>query len=349
MKNNYQTSIISTKNCPVYFSEKKLLFADKSYMELNSDHNGNEKWGDVFPMYVYDDNEWGIPVRIRIKWVSITEKKCYVLDQKLDTTLLEKKLNLKNDRGENLYDFISIGLTLYGKVAIWLRGTLHQLLIGWYNAIDVKTINEDYPYLFGFSIEEACQKSLENDNEARKYIDEHGLPDEHYYDHLMQQFTYRLVPKLRWWNSEAEEWWEYDEEMEGDEMPTVDFVEVKCHDGTFDRLRDGSLLNYHEAGKPSRVCVGWHVGKREYSAYFFFSHEELAQVFRTCYGAHPETQVDFLLMIDPECDKYETALFRYGMNEPLPIGPDACQVLVFRNKFECYRSPNYTQPKGAWR
>lgn len=348
MMYEYHTSLTTPKYYPAILRKNVFCFDDMdTTYAIRQGVTQEELWGDVHPFVVIDDEEWPMPTRLELEWVAVAEFKYYSLKTTLNDKTMEELWKQKDKEESDVYTHIAVGIAPYGQVAVWMHGLRKQTLIGWFKG----TMEPVEPILpLGFTVQSLCTKCMtETQPEVKTNLEEHGLPNPHLYDRLMQQFTYRFVPMLRWWNYEVEEWWEYDEEMEGDEMPTVDFVEVKCHDGTFDRLRDGSLLNYHEAGKPSRVGVGWHVGKREYSAYFFFSHDELAQVFRTCYGAHPDTKVDFLLMIDPECDKYETALFRYGMNEPLPIGSDACQVLAFRNKFECYRSPNYTQPKGAWR
>jgi hypothetical protein len=55
-----------------------------------------------------------------------------------------------------------------------------------------------------------------------------------------------------------------------------------------------------------------------------------------------------MIRIDPEKNKYELALYRYGQKESLVFNESAYQLLVFRNKFGYYRSENYNQPKGAW-
>ena len=57
---------------------------------------------------------------------------------------------------------------------------------------------------------------------------------------------------------------------------------------------------------------------------------------------------DFMIRIDSEKNKYELALYRYGLKEPQVISESAYQLLVFKNKFEYYRSENYNQPRGAW-
>lgn len=71
-------------------------------------------------------------------------------------------------------------------------------------------------------------------------------------------------------------------------------------------------------------------------------------IFHHFYGAHPETKTDFIIRIDAENKKYELALYRQGLKEPVVIPESAYQLIVFKNKFEDYRSENYDQPRGAW-
>ena len=125
-------------------------------------------------------------------------------------------------------------------------------------------------------------------------------------------------------------------------------IENILYDGTHDKLHDDGLLNYHQAGKPKNLSVKWHIKKSEYTAYFWFEDEGIRRVFDRFYGAHPETKTDFMIRIDSEKNKYELALYRYGLKEPQVISESTYQLLVFKNKFEYYRSENYNQPKGAW-
>lgn len=137
-----------------------------------------------------------------------------------------------------------------------------------------------------------------------------------------------------------------------DENSPVDlnnkYIEEVLFDGTYDKLHDGSLLKYHQAGKPKKLAIKWHIGKSEYSAYFWFEEEPIREVFDKFYGAHPDTKTDFIIRIDAENKKYELALYRYGLKEPQIISQDVYQLLVFKNKFEDYRSDNYNQERGAW-
>lgn len=160
------------------------------------------------------------------------------------------------------------------------------------------------------------------------------------------QFTYRYQLLFETWNEGKEvKWQKYKE----DEIkPGFEYIEESLFDGTFDKLHDDGLLKYHSAGKPKKLAIKWHIKKSEYTAYFWFEDEKICSIFERFYGAHPDTKTDFIIRIDAEKKKYELALFRQGLKEPQIIPEDAYQLLVFKNKFEDYRSDNYNQERGAW-
>lgn len=161
-------------------------------------------------------------------------------------------------------------------------------------------------------------------------------------DNWMKQYTYRYIIYIdnnnfgACLNSVTQTYW------------TLDYIEEKRYDGTYDKLNDGGLLKYHQAGKPKKLAIKWHIGKSEYSAYFWFEEEPIREVFDIFFGAHPDTKTDFIIRIDAENKKYELALYRYGLKEPQVIPENVYQLLVFKNKFEDYRSDNYNQERGAW-
>lgn len=162
---------------------------------------------------------------------------------------------------------------------------------------------------------------------------------------LMQQFIYRYLMLFEHWDENKEEW----EKNSNEEIvPEFDYIEEALFDGTHDKLHDGGLMNYHQAGKPKKLAVRWHIKKSEYTAYFWFEDEEIRAIFDRFYGSHPETKTDFMIRIDAEQNKYELALYRYGLKEPQVISESAYQLIVFKNKFEYFRSENYDQPRGAW-
>lgn len=161
---------------------------------------------------------------------------------------------------------------------------------------------------------------------------------------LNRQFKYRYIIHLINQHENTLENGENTNELIG----KFDYIEEKLFDGTHDTLNNGNLLKYHQAGKPKKLAIKWHIGKSEYSAYFWFEEEPIREVFDKFYGAHPDTKTDFIIRIDAENKKYELALYRYGLKEPQVIPENVYQLLVFKNKFEDYRSDNYNQERGAW-
>lgn len=120
-----------------------------------------------------------------------------------------------------------------------------------------------------------------------------------------------------------------------------------CFDESFNRLNNESLLKYHKACTPKKIHYKWIMGKTEYEL-FFSINNIINSILERFYGAHPDTKTDFIIRIDAENKKYELALYRQGLKEPQIIPEDAYQLLVFKNKFEDYRSDNYNQERGAW-
>lgn len=161
-----------------------------------------------------------------------------------------------------------------------------------------------------------------------------------------KQYFYRYLPLFERWNTNYGIWEKL--RLNVVVLPVLNYIEDSLFDGTHNKLHDGGLMNYHQAGKPKKLAIKWHIKKSEYSAYFWFEDEEIRAIFDRFYGAHPDTKTDFMIRIDAEKNKYELALYRYGLKEPQVISESAYQLLVFKNKFEYYRSENYNQPRGAW-
>lgn len=131
---------------------------------------------------------------------------------------------------------------------------------------------------------------------------------------------------------------------------SIDDVTVRevLWDGTFDKTGDGRLQRYHRAGMPRKVAVRWRQGKTEFSAYFWLDIDLAGDVVERFYGAHRDTKADLIVGLDPDNGKYSLSLYRQGLREPVRFPEEAYQLIVFKNKFEDYRSKNYDRPRGAW-
>lgn len=248
-------------------------------------------------------------------------------------TIYKSKIELtKFQQGE--YNFI-IGLFPYGIIQIWGQILKKKFLLGY--LMSENFTNDGKYFLFD-----------PNRLKHRKKRERTTLLSKLYFLDKLRQFIYRYQVIFEKCEKRFEgiKWKKYNEEEKN--IPEFEYIEESLFDGTFDKLHDEGLLKYHEAGKPKKLAIKWHIKKSEYTAYFWFEDEKICSIFERFYGAHPDTKTDFIIRIDAEQKKYELALFRQGLKEPQIIPEDAYQLLVFKNKFEHYRSDNYNQERGAW-
>lgn len=310
----------------------------------------NEDIIDMPPLYPFAGN-WGAPLscqilrgtstmphRIEIVWLSLLEKKFYSLEKNLPKDVLEQIWTKGNP--QNIYEYIIVGMAPNGFVSLWFWSTLKSVNIAWYKAEHVKIPMEMFlPNHPELTIEQYCEKYLE-------YL---GLPinpiSMQNFNDLMNVYIYRYIVQFEKLKSKDL----ICKKCGSDNIVyEFEYIEESLYNGTHDKLHDDSLLKYHQAAKPKKLAIKWHIGKSEYSAYFWFEEEPIREVFDKFYGAHHDTKTDFIIRIDAENKKYELALYRYGLKEPQIISEDVYQLLVFKNKFEDYHSDNYNQERGAW-
>lgn len=228
--------------------------------------------------------------------------------------------------GEELYESIMnielshdiplifrIGLCLDGTIAIWYGNRLKLELIRTFRASELKD-RISTPDIISYRLRQTTEKI---NRELTLYL---------------KQCNYRYFIEIV---------------AKNDILNETLTLEDCCFDGSFNRLNDGNLLKYHKACPPKKIHYRYMVGKIGYELYLTISRS-ITVVFERFYGAHPDTKTDFIIRIDAEKRKYELALFRQGLKEPQIISEDAYQLLVFKNKFEHYRSDNYNQERGAW-
>ena len=326
-----------------------LYFEAEQALEIPKRYPYQGEWGQVLSTHLLNREEYPIPGMLDMVWLSIVERKFYSIVEKLPTDRLEKLFSQKDeDTGEAVYEHIVVGMAPYGGVALWAHGFKKSTLVRWMHAEETQVGMKDFMQLnTDVTLDENCDFYIDNDPLVKENLEKNGLPPRDLFDNYMRQFTYRYLPLFGHWDKNEETWTKYDED-EKEKTPEFDFIEEALFDGTHDKLHDGGLMKYHEAGKPKKLALQWYVKKSEYSAYFWFEDEEIRAVFDRFYGLHTDTKTDFIIYIDCEKNRYELALYRYGLKEPVVIKESAYQLIVFKNKFECFRSENYNQPRGAW-
>lgn len=326
-----------------------LYFEADDALEIPKKYPYQGEWGQPISTHLLEREEYPVPGMIDMVWLSIVERKFYSIVEKLPTDRLEELFSQKDeDTGDTVYEHIVVGMAPYGGVALWTHGFKKSTLVKWMHAEEIQVEMKDFmPLNPDVTLDENCDFYINNDSRVKENLGKNGLPPRDLFDNYMKQFTYRYLPLFDHWDENQEKWTKYTVE-EQEVKPELDCIEEALYDGTHDKLHDGGLLNFHEAGKPKKLAVKWHIKKSEYSAYFWFDDAAIRAVFDKFYGAHPDTKTDFILHFDPMKNEYQLALYRLGLKEPLPISKEAYQLIVFKNKFEHYRSENYDQPRGAW-
>lgn len=331
---------------PQYLTElhKGVLYSnDNPIVELPKIVSCRSEWGEDVDRFYTDNECYEIPDTLMLTYLSYSECKFYTVKAQLSQTTVEE---FCNKYGTNVT--LLIGMAPFGEVAVWVCNTGKSVVVDWLKGNEkVVSMNDFFPLNPNLNISKYCEFY----NKQNLSIRQGNLPDrkphQHQFDKYMQKFTYRYLPLFeKWVDKDDEKWQKYDEDDKV--IPEFEYIEEILYDGTYDKLHDGGLLKYHEAGKPKKLAVKWHVKKSEYMAYFWFEDEEICAIYDRFYGAHRDTKTDFIIHIDPEKNKYELALYRYGLKAPQVIAESAYQLIVFKNKFEYYRSENYDQPRGAW-
>lgn len=324
-----------------------LYYTRDDALEIPKRYPFSGEWGQVLSTHLLDDDCCPMPRVLDIVWLSIVERKFYSKQCRLPFNAMEKLWEEKDENtGETRFSHLVVGMAPYGGIAIWMHGERKSILIGWLHGEEIKVDMKDFmPMNPTVTLDENCDFYINSDSRVKENLEKNGLPPRHLYDKYMQQFTYRYLPLFEHWDEDKHEWTKYSDE---ETSPEFDYIDEALFDGTHDKLHDGGLMNYHEAGKPKKLAVQWHIKKSEYTAYFWFEDEEIRAVFDRFYGTHPETKTDLMIRIDAEKKVFELALYRYGLKEPQVISESAYQLIVFKNKFEYYKSENYAQEKGAW-
>lgn len=295
------------------------------------------------------NNEWGQPSNLYLEKTDNFPNSLTALFYSIETDLLYSVLTefppeaIGTDKIENLL----IGLTPYGDVNCLGYTSLKSIILKNNSKKDILKNNLEltdyFPLSLGLTCRDYRQKYLSKYNETIADIQ----TSNDLFRSIMKQFHYRFIIKVGKLNEKIKDNEIADLNIHEDAVE-LDYVEEALYDGTHDKLHDGGLMQYHQAGKPKKLKIQMHKGRTEWSAFLWFDEDRIREIFDRFYGAHPDTKTDFIIHIDAEKNKYELGLFRYGLKEPSVIPEDAYQMIVFKNQFECYRSQNYDQPRGAW-
>lgn len=331
---------------PTELYEGYFILGDGTTLSIPPKFPYASEWGACLSNNIPINEDTGIPIEFRAIWLSIIEHKFYITALDFPVAQMKSVWELYVHNGAPCFSHINFGMGPYGFYVLWFYGLKKSIVIAIDTADETSIeMKEFLPQVADMSLSEYCNYQINNLKKLNSHLVQYSLPPRNLFDNYMKQFSYRYLVTFEKWKKDEEKWEKY---SENENVPVFDYIEESLYDGTHDKLHDGGLMKYHQAGKPKKLAVQWHINKSEYSAYFWFEDERIQEVFDRFYGAHPDTKTDFIIRIDAEKRKYELALYRYGLKEPQVISEDVYQLIVFKNKFEDYRSENYNQERGAW-
>lgn len=255
---------------------------------------------------------------LKLAWLSLAERKFFYCNEDLTSFCCE-------ECAEN-FDKLVIGLATNGEIFLWCKNNDKSAILTQLKGKEIRmTLEEFLGFQSESSLEEYCRLRMEG-------IDHLSSP-EAAFKTLMKRYNYRFKIDL-------------DGYIEKDKTTTLS-LKAMFFDGCYDRTNSEQLKLFGMKGVPRIISAIYRQKNNELLLTFFLDEDNLLS-FSRFYGAHPETKTDFIIRIDAENKKYELALYRQGLKEPVVIPESAYQLIVFKNKFEDYRSENYNQPRGAW-
>lgn len=309
-------------------------------------HKGG--WGIGNHIELLDQSEHSLPQGIHILYLSILEKVHYIINEEIPYdeiktlwTFSSSNDDSKQQSTTQLYDKIIVGMAPYGHVAMWIDGLKRSKIVFWKKGerFDITQFDQEISY------EDTCDFYINIDPKVKENLEKNGLPPQDLFDRYMQQFNYRYVVEFGHWDEELEEWKPYEED---ETRPEFDYIDETLYDGTHDKLHDGGLMEYHQAGKPQKIALQWHIKKSEYQAFLWMDDMKIRAAFEAFYHEYPDTSMDFIFRIDPQKNKYQILFNSQEADLPVLLNEETYQMIVFKSRFEHYRSKNYDQPRGAW-
>lgn len=311
--------------CEIYFAF--VITEDGEEIPIFKKYPFSGKWGITSSVSIHLNDSHSLPQKLDVIYLSLTEKKFYSVVGNLNiNNVKEDFINLHNIDSSMPIQLI-IGMSKSGLVAVWLKNEIKSYLLQVNKGKEIpdRCINDFLPS--SVSLDEYCnQYRLQNNDTLLPML-------------WMKQYVYRYQI-----NFEVESK-EYD--CENNDYYKLVSIKDYSFDGSYDKTGKPYLLMYHCSGMPKIINITFESNKTNFLLYLCFN-EGISLFFEKFYGAHPETKTDFIISIDAENKKYELALYRQGLKEPVVIPESAYQLIVFKNKFEDYRSENYNQPRGAW-
>ncbi len=307
-----------------------ILFEDRNGIYIPRSYPFASKWGEISSIHILEEKELLAPCYIDIIWISLSENKFYSLEAPLPKIEIENLLSETNELTEQpIYNYIIAGMAPYGRLAIWLSGNGITTEVAWLQAEEIDVEMEDFAPNSSLSRNEYVETSFRECKEAYEHFLKHGLPDRLLFERYMQKFTYRITVEFE--NKDA----------------VFEGIELYYYNGELNATNSGEHTTYAMRAKPYKIIINWSIGKTKYSGYFWTDEKRIIDIFSSFYIHNTEKEGTLIINILESNDT-----FRFSLQDEsaiIEIPTEDIQIIVFKNKFEFFRSPNYNKPPQGWR
>lgn len=322
-------------NAPVLYPTEtffgNLMWSEDDGISVPYSYPFAAKWGESVSMHIYDEKEFPVPTFLDMIWFSIVENQFYSIEEKLPAERMEELFQQKDEKGNPIYDYIIVGMAPYGKVAVWLSGHQKQTEVAWLKAERVDVEMEDFCPSTDLNREEYAEAVLKNANEAYENFQANGLPERSLYEDYMMRFNYKFVVQFE------------------DETAELQGVDVWYYNGEYDTLMTDEYAHYAMRAKPRKLIVHYKIGKAKYNAYIWLVDRRIRNVFINMYGESMDKETELIIDIRKSNKEFHVLQNSSELDEPKELSPESYEMIVFKNKFESYRSENYGKGNGGWR
>jgi len=306
------------------FSDKKRLYIPKSILFES------KWWGETGGTHVLNDNLFPAPEAIDIIWLSLAENQFYSLQAALPKEKIESMLaEIDEKTKKQKYKFITAGMAPYGGLAIWLSGKGITTEVAWLQAEPTDVEMKDFAPGGTLSQEEYVETYFKACEEAYENIQKNGLPDRMLFERYMQKFNYRITPKFE--NEEA----------------VFKGIEMHYYNGEYNATYSGEHALNAMRAKPYKINIEWSIGKTQYDGYFWTDEKKIIETFSNFYNNLAQEEGELIIEVGESNEQFK--FFLQNNHTVMEIPLEDIQIMVFKDRFESYRSPNYNRPPDAWR
>jgi hypothetical protein len=331
--NNSKHEWFASGNAPLLFPTELMmggfLFEDLSKLDILESLPFAATWGKAVSTHLLPEKYHPAPKYILIAWLSIVEKKFYAVLDELPKEQIEDLLAEKNEKTkEPKYNTIIAGMAPCGNLAIWLSGNGITTEVAWMQGKEITIEMKDFAPKSKLSKEEYAEKALAECKEAHKNFQKNGLPDPTLFEQYMQKFNYRITPKF-------------------ENPAALEKIECFYYNGELNTTNSGEHVENTMRAKPQKIVLHWRTGKIQYSGYFWTDETKIIETFAKFYNNDTQKEGELLVEVEKSNKDFKFSLQDNSTVIEIPI--EEMEIIVFKNKFEFFRSENYSKPPQGWR